>query len=274
MRLLVILFGVAAMAGAALQSDIEFAKMDGVSLKMDAWVPDGAGPFPTVVLVHGGGWQQGDKQTTFNPIFEPLSNAGFVWFTVNYRLAPKYRYPAAVDDVVSAIRYIEDHAGEFKVDPKRIAISGESAGGHIVALIGARYGSELHIQAVVPFYPATDFDALVEGPDRNDRAYHGVMQFVGATEVNDQTRKLLSDASPVTYIHKGMPPYLIVVGTADQTVGFRQSQELCDRMKLAGAQCEIYSLKGAPHWLVRWENHPEWAGYKQKVPDWLKQQMK
>ena len=273
-KILFVLFGAAAIAGAALQSDIEFASVDGVSLKMDAWVPDGAGPFPAVILVHGGGWQQGDKQTTFNPIFEPLSKAGFVWFTVNYRLAPKYRYPAAVDDVVSAIRYVEDHAREFKVDPKRIAISGESAGGHIVALIGARYGSQLHIQAVVPFYPATDFDALVEGPDKNERAYKAVMQFVGATEVNDRTRKLLNDASPVTYVHKGMPPYLIIVGTADQTVGFRQSQELCDKMKQAGAQCEIYALKDAPHWLVRWENHPEWAGYKQKVPDWLKQQMK
>jgi acetyl esterase/lipase len=199
-KFLFVLFGVAAMAGAALQSDIEFAKVDGVSLKMDAWIPDGEGPFPTVVLVHGGGWQQGDKQTTFNPIFEPLSKAGFVWFTVNYRLAPKYHYPAAVDDVVSAIRFIEEHASEFKVDPKRIA--------------------------------------------------------------------------PVTYIHKGMPPYLIVVGTGDQLVGFRQSQELCDKMKQAGAQCEIYPLKDAPHWLVRWENHPEWAGYKQKVPEWLKQQMK
>src|SRR5438045_2117441 len=131
MKLLIILLCATAIAGAALQSDIEFAKVDGESLKMDAWVPDGEGPFPTVILVHGGGWQQGDKQTTFNPIFEPLSQAGFVWFTVNYRLAPKYHYPAAVDDVVSAIRYVKDHAREFKVDPKRIAISGESAGGHI-----------------------------------------------------------------------------------------------------------------------------------------------
>jgi len=88
------------------------------------------------------------------------------------------------------------------------------------------------------------------------------------------TRKLLSDVSPVTHVHKGMPPYLIIVGTGDQTVGFRQSREMCDKMKQAGAQCEIYALKDAPHWLVKWENHPEWAGYKQKVPDWLKQQMR
>src|SRR5215471_998228 len=141
-----LLLAVAAVTGnAALHSDIEFANIDGVSLKMDAWVPDGEGPFPTAILVHGGGWNHGDKQTTFNPIFDPLTQAGFVWFTVNYRLAPKYHYPAAIDDVVLAIRYVEAHAREFKVDLSRIAISGESAGGHIVALIGARYASELRI---------------------------------------------------------------------------------------------------------------------------------
>src|ERR1700747_2770014 len=128
-RFLCFVFLTAATAPAAMRNDIEFAKADGVSLKRDAWIPDGEGPFPTVILVHGGGWQQGDKQTTFNPIFEPLSQAGFVWLTVNYRPGPKYHYPAAVDDVVSAIRYVEDHAREFKVDSNRIAISGESAGG-------------------------------------------------------------------------------------------------------------------------------------------------
>jgi acetyl esterase len=273
-RLLFVGVVAASLAAAAMRKDIEFANVDGESLKMDAWVPDGDGPFPTAVLVHGGGWQHGDKQTTFYPIFEPLTKAGFVWFTVNYRLAPKHIYPAAVDDVVLAIRYVEAHAGEFKVDMNRIAISGESAGGHIVAMIGARYADELHIRAVVPFYPATEFDALVEGPAKNQTAYHGIMQFVGATEVTDKTRKLLREASPVTYVHKGMPPFLVIVGTADQLVGFGQSQLLCDTMKQAGSFCEIYALKEAPHWLVRWENHPEWAGYKTKVTDWLKTTMR
>jgi acetyl esterase len=265
-----LLFAVAGILNAAMQNDIEFANVAGVSLKMDAWVPDGPGPFPTAILVHGGGWQQGDKETTFNPIFEPLSKAGFVWFTVNYRLAPKYTYPAAIDDVVLAIRYVEAHAREFKVDLNRIAISGESAGGHIVAYIGARYADELRIKAVVPFYPAVDFDALLEGPDKRDRAVRPVMQFVGVTELNDKSRKLLQDASPVTYLHAGMPPFLIIAGTGDDLVGFRQSEELCDRMKAAGSSCEIYALKGAPHWLMRWEDHPEWQGYKLKVVEWLK----
>lgn len=261
-------------AGANFQADIEYAKMDGVSLKLDASIPDGPGPFPTVILLHGGGWQTGDKQFNFKQIFEPLSKAGFAWFSVDYRLAPKYIYPAAMDDVVLAIKFVQAHAKEYKVDIRRFAISGESAGGHIAAYIAARYASELHIAAVVPFYPATDFVAMVEGPDKNDRAYHGVMQFVGATEVNDEARRRLRDASPVTWIHKGMPPFLILQGTADQLVNPHQAREMCEKMKQAGNSCEIHWLEGAPHWLARWENHPEWEGYKAKVTDWLTQTMK
>jgi acetyl esterase/lipase len=159
------------------------------------------------------------------------------------------------------------------VDLNRIAISGESAGGHIVAYIGARYADEMHIKAVVPFYPAVDFDGLVEGGYKMARASHPVMQFVGVTELNDRSRKLLQDASPVTYLHAGMPPYLVIAGTGDETVGIHQSEELCVRMKTAGSSCEIYVLKGAPHWLMKWEDHPEWQGYKQKVVDWLKEKL-
>ena len=72
----------AAISHAALKSDIEFANIDGESLKLDAWVPEGKGPFPTVILVHGGGWNHGDKQTTFKWMFEPLTKAGFAWITV------------------------------------------------------------------------------------------------------------------------------------------------------------------------------------------------
>jgi alpha-L-fucosidase 2 len=272
-RLLVLVFVAAALPGASLRKNIVFAEAGGVSLQMDASIPEGKGPFPTVILVHGGGWQQGDRWSTFKRIFDPLTNAGFAWFTVDYRLAPRFHYPAAIDDVVLAIEYIEAHAGEYKVDPKRIAISGESAGGHIVAYIGGRYASELHIRAVVPFYPATDFLAMAEGPDKNDRAFRGVMNFVGFPEVDDAARKVLRDASPVAHVHKGMPPFLIVHGTKDELVNPHQTKEFAQLMQAAGNSCEIYWVEGAPHWVEHWEGHPEWLGYKQKVPEWLKQTM-
>ena len=262
------------LCGAALQSDIEYGTAAGVSLKMDAWVPDGAGPFPTVILVHGGGWTAGDKETFFKPFFEPLTKAGFAWFTINYRLAPQYRYPAAVDDVVAAIKFVEAHASEYKVDRKRLALSGESAGGHLVALVGARYGRQLHLAAVVPFYPPTDFDAMLEGADQTPNAVTAVEKFLGVTELNGDARKLMREASPVTYVKKNMPPFLFVHGTGDKTVSFHQSVEMCDRMKQAGARCEVYPVEGAPHGVGPWEKNPAWQGYKEKVPQWLRETMR
>jgi acetyl esterase/lipase len=263
---------------AGLQSDIEYGKAADVSLKMDAWIPEGKGPFPAVILAHGGGWNHGDKADNFRWVFEPLSKAGFAWFSVNYRLAPKYLYPAAIDDVLLSVKYVEANAARYNVDPKRIALSGESAGGHIVAYIAARYGRDLKIAAVVPFYPATDFDALVEGQDKTDLAYRGVLQFIGAKQPDDHARKVMAEASPVTWVRAGMPPFLFIHGTKDQLCNFRQSQEMCAKMKQAGSKCEIYAVEGAPHWIGNWEKegetHPEWMGYKQKLPEWLKQAMK
>src|SRR5690242_13262295 len=85
-------------AALPLKSDIEFAKAGGISLTLDAFVPDGPGPFPTCILVHGGGFVRGDKQTYIKPLFAPLSEASFTWFTINYRLAPEHRWPACAED--------------------------------------------------------------------------------------------------------------------------------------------------------------------------------
>jgi alpha-L-fucosidase 2 len=265
-------------SAAVVQSDIEYGKAGNVSLKLDAWIPDGKGPFPAVILVHGGGWNHGDKADNFRWVFEPLSKAGFAWFSINYRLAPKYTYPACLDDALQAVKYVEAHAAQYKVDPKRIALSGESAGGHIVAYIAARYGKDLHIAAVVPFYPATDFGALVEGQDRTDLAYRGVLGFVGFKEPGDEARKVMREASPITWVRKGMPPFLFIHGTEGQLCNFHQSVEMCDLMKKAGSFCEIFAVEGAPHWIRNWEKqisaHPEWQGYKQKLPEWLHRVMK
>jgi alpha-L-fucosidase 2 len=279
MRLILFVLLVAGWACAAgLQSDIEYGKAGDVSLKLDAWIPEGRGPFPAVILVHGGGWNHGDKADNFRWVFEPLSKAGFAWFSVNYRLAPKYIYPAAIDDVLLSVKWLEAHAAEYHVDPKRIALSGESAGGHIVAYIAARYGRDLKIAAVVPFYPAIDFDELVEGQDKTQLAYRGVLQFVGAKEPTDEARKIMAEASPITWVRPGMPPFLFIHGTQDQLCNFHQSVEMCTKMKAAGNQCEIYAVEGAPHWIGNWEKerdtHPEWMGYKQKLPEWLKKTMK
>ncbi len=262
-----------ALYAASVQTGIEYGKAGDVSLLMDAWIPDGAGPFPTVILVHGGGWQAGDRQKDYKPFFEPLTRAGFAWFTVDYRVAPRYRYPAAIDDVVTAIRYIEAHAKQYNVDGRRVAITGESAGGQIVSYIGARYGRQLHVRAVVPFYPPNDFEALVVGQDKNDKAIQAVSAFLGFTTPDEAAHKLMREASPVTWVNKEMPPYLFVHGTGDPLVSFHKTEEMCAAMKKAGAHCEILAVEGAGHAIGTWERNPAWLGYKQKVPEWLRAQL-
>jgi acetyl esterase len=270
----ILLLLAAATASAALQSDIEFGRAAGVSLKMDAWVPDGAGPFPTVVIVHGGGWRNGDKQQNFRPMFQPLTDAGFAWFTINYRMWPEHHYPAAVDDLVTAIRFVKAHAREYKVDLRRIAITGESAGGHMVAWVGARYGKELGLAAVVPFYPATDMEALAFGEDQTENAVRAVKGFLGITELDAAAKKVLRDASPVTGVRKGAPPFLLVHGTADKTVPYPQSLKLQAKLKEAGVPCELFAVEGAPHGFQQWEKNPDWLKYKVYVVEWLKRTMK
>jgi pectinesterase len=96
-----------------IRKDLEYSRAGGESLRLDACVPDGKGPFPAVILVHGGGWSSGDKTTGVDPLFAPFSKSGLGWFSINYRHAPKHRYPASVDDVEAAIRWVKEHAAEF-----------------------------------------------------------------------------------------------------------------------------------------------------------------
>jgi acetyl esterase/lipase len=149
------------LAAAATYTDVEYGSAGGESLRLDAWVPDGAGPFPAVILVHGGGWTGGDKsggprQGFMAPMHEPLQRAGLAWFSINYRLAPQHPYPACLDDVLTAIRWVKSHAAAYRIDPARLALAGESAGGHLVALAAVRADTATRVAAVIPFYGRFD----------------------------------------------------------------------------------------------------------------------
>ena len=259
------LVGLAAPARAEQKTDVEFAKVDDVSLTLDANVPDGPGPFPTVILVHGGGFVRGDKQSYIKPIFEPLTQAGFTWFTVNYRLAPKFRYPACAEDVERAIRWVKDHAKEYKVDPNRIALVGESAGGHLVSLVGARAKGKTSVAAVVPFYAPHDLEFQVRSRNALGESMEALF---GLTEINDAAWKTLKDASPSTYAHKGMPPYLLIHGTKDPQVPYEQSIQFQAQMKSLGNTCDLLTIPDGGHGMGGWDkDHPE---YKPFLVEWLK----
>ena len=251
--------------------DVQFAEVDGIPLTLDVHVPDGIGPFPTAVLVHGGGWVAGDKQQYITYLFQPLSDAGFAWFSINYRLAPKYRFPADADDVEAAIRFVKANAAKYKVDPRRIALIGESAGGHLVSYVGARNRPDSRVAAVVSMYGVHDFiSACVEWKPVPTE----ILQLFGVSEIDADAAPILLKASPVTYVKRDMPPFLLIHGSKDEDVPYAQSVEMCRKMKKAGARCDLITIEGAPHGMDHWEAVPEFLWYKQALVDWLKKTLR
>jgi acetyl esterase len=225
---------------AEMKTDVEFAKVGDVSLTLDAFVPEGKGPFPTVIIVHGGGFTKGDKQSFVKPLFDPLSKAGFTWFTINYRLAPQYTYPAQVEDVERAIEWVKAHAKEYKVDLKRIALTGESAGGHLVSMVGVQNKPKARVNAVIPFYGPHD----LETRSREAKAITAPIEaFLGVKEFNEASLKVLHDASPINYVKPGLPPFLLIHGTKDAQVDYKQSEMMQAKMKAVGNVCDLFYIK-------------------------------
>ena len=251
--------------------EIEYARVGDVVLKLDASVPDGKGPFPAVIIVHGGGFTGGDKQMYVTPMFEPLSRAGFAWFSIDYRLAPQYRFPAAVEDVDHAIEYVKSHAAEYKVDTKRIALLGESAGGYLVSYVGTQTDPRWRLAAVVSFYGPHNLIGELEMRRQQGVEPSAIKDFLGITEFDSAALARLREASPINRVHKGMPPYLLVHGNEDKVVAYEQSVKMYERLKRAGDSCELYTVENAGHGMMGWEKTPE---YKQKVIDWLGQELR
>jgi alpha-L-fucosidase 2 len=263
-----LVFAAATVSRAGLQKDVEYATADGVSLKLDAYVPDGPGPFPAAILVHGGGWSSGDKtggphRALIAPMEDPLAAAGFAWFSIDYRLAPAHPYPACVEDLETAIRWVKAHAAEYRVDPNRIAIAGESAGGQMVAVVGAQAYPATRVAAVVVFYGPSDLPADI-------RELHGkevaLKQVFGAASF-DEVTPLLVEASAATYVRPGLPPFLLVHGSGDQKVPYQQSVDFQAKLRAAGVPCDLLTIPGGAHGMVSWSKID--PHYRDKVVAWL-----
>lgn len=259
--------GVALPLAAEWKTDIEFAKPGGFSLTLDANIPDGTGPFPTVIVVHGGGFIRGDKQTYVKPLFEPLTKAGFTWFTINYRLAPQYPFPAGVEDVEEAVRWVRAHAKEYKVDKNRIALVGESAGGHLVSYAGVKPGKKARVKAVVSFYGPHDLEKRARDAGKLNE---NIQQFTGVKELNEAGYEKLREESPYHQVKKGLPKFLLIHGTKDEQVPYEQSVRMCEKLKEYKNFCELYTVPEGAHGVGAWEKFPAMQSYKDKMVTWLR----
>lgn len=243
-------------------------------LAMDIWLPrETAGPVPVVVWIHGGAFQLGDRRElppTFpkDSVFRLLNEAGIACATVDYRHALEAPFPAQLHDLKAAVRYLREHSDVLGIDPDRIGAWGESAGGHLAALLGVTgtredleggLGASGHssaVSAVVDFYgvsslpdmPPMDMPAgLMSGPlvaavPPGMTMEPGPM-LVGGTADPD----LLAAASPLGHVTPGAAPFLLIHGDSDGLVPLSQSELLAAALTDAGVRNELVTIEGADH---------------------------
>ena len=283
--LLLALAGIATLAAAPVdQQNVEFGKPGGHALLLDLHVPDGPGPFPAAILVHGGGFDGGSKSTNCKPLFQPLADAGFAWFSIDYRMAPEFRFPEAREDMDSAVRWLKTHAADYHVDPRRIAIIGESAGGFLVNYAGTHETPETRVAGVVDIYGPVDYAKIAierrDHPERfNMTSINGHMKnggsigFFGAQGTDDASLAKLKAVSPIFAVHKGMTPFLAIHGTKDDQVPYQQSIDMCAAMKKMGASCELITIDGGGHGMSGWKA-PEMQHYKGEMIAWLQKTLR
>ncbi len=256
--------------------DIPYGHASGETLLLDAHIPDTPGPHPIALLVHGGGWSRGDKSGSdkpgdgadITPWFAPLSAANFTWFSINYRHAPAHRWPAALEDVQSAIRWVKTHATHYRGDPQRIALFGHSAGGHLVCLAATLADDSTRPQAVVGFAPVTDFETdVAHRGGQLSTSLQALFNLPAAP--NPESLAILREASPLTHIKPGLPPFLLLHGDADKTVRLEQSLAFQQKLQAAGVRCDLITLPGAPHGLLTW---PQFLpDYPDRLIAWLRE---
>ncbi|MCX5589392.1 alpha/beta hydrolase [Streptomyces erythrochromogenes] len=243
---------------------------------LDVQVPAGEGPFPAVVWIHGGGWLDGDRR--YPPPTVPAAllhgavlAAGLALVSVDYRHSLEAPFPAQLHDVKAAIRYVRAFAGDLGIDPDRIGVWGESAGGHLAALAGlvgpadgtdgvALEGTqgvgsgETGVLAVVDWYGVSDLVALASHPMPPMPPMPSGVEFpdpyealLGASAA--ERPDLARAASPVRYTEGSTPPppFLLVHGTRDGLVPYSQSEALAGALEGAGGEVTLRPVDGADH---------------------------
>lgn len=229
------------------EEDVVYKQVDGESLHMDFARPKaGDGPFPVVVFIHGGGWRAGDKSMFRDGVFG-VAQQGCAAVSVQYRFAPKHTFPAQLDDVKDAVRYVREHAKEWKIDPDRVVTMGGSAGAHL-ALLLATTGDEdpkdaktsSAVKAAVSI--AGPVDLTKHYPDASRSM---VEDMLGQDRKAD--REAQEKASPLFHLNAGDAPVLLIHGTKDELVPYDQATAFEEACKKAGVEAELFTIKGGGH---------------------------
>ena len=239
-------------ADVTFEPDITYATVDSEELKLNLARPKNAtGKLPCILVIHGGAWRAGHRNA-HNDLTWRFAQRGYVSATLSYRFCPKHVFPAQVQDVKAATRFLRANAEKFNIDSERFGAVGFSAGAHLSMMLGVMDKADglddvgdhrdqpSKVQAVVSFFGPADF-TLEFPPDSRNL----VRDFLGGTqpEKPDAHRK----ASPITYVDKSDAPLLIFQGTKDPLVPHNQSMAMAEAMTRFGAPGRVELLLGAGH---------------------------
>ena len=230
--------------------NITYLRASNWEAKLDVYTPRAAGPHPTVLHIHGGGWTGGSRESVILRAM-PFLEMGFAVVNVSYRLAPVAEAPAAVEDCLCALRWIVRNAKEYGFDTSRIVVTGYSAGGHLALTTGMLPASagldrqcpgseELRVAAIVNWYGITDVADLLDGA--NMRAY--AVQWLGSRGDRVDLAKRLS---PLTYVRRETPPILTIHGDADPTVPYTHATRLHAAVQKSGGVSELVTIPQGRH---------------------------
>jgi acetyl esterase/lipase len=235
------------------ENDIVYTKAGTVELKLDLTRPaEGNGPFPAVVVIHGGAWRGGNKADV-RPLLPLFAQRGYVAISPQYRFCPKDPFPAQVYDVKAAVRWLKGNAKKYKVDPDRLGAIGFSAGGHLALMLGvtgpadglegdvSAGAPDSRVKAVVNYFGPTDLAASDIPPISKPL----VKDFLGGTP--QEKPAAAAKASPITFVSKDDAPVLTFQGTKDPLVPFNQAIKLADAMSTAGVPGRVELMVGAQH---------------------------
>lgn len=234
--------------------DLVYSKQGDEELKLDLSIPKNLptdGKVPTVILLHGGGWTKGNK-ADLHVIQFHLSNLGMVCASVQYRFAPKHRYPAQIEDVRNSLSWLREHADQYHIHPNKIAVIGASAGAHLAVLLAVQEETSSYLCAAVGIAGPYDLtrgylNSDKQNPKEGEAVRYLLNNLLGGTP--ETKADLYQHASPITYVSKDrkLPAIQLIHGEQDTLVPIEQADWLSEKLKASGAEVDYLRIPDANH---------------------------
>ncbi len=228
-----------------IQRGIIFASPDGVDLKLNTYQPLTQGKYPALITIYGGAWRNGTP-SSYEKFSCYMAAQGYSVIAIDYRHAPKYKFPAQLEDVQTALHYIKDNASTLEVDPDKMTIMGRSAGGHL-ATLAAYQQDAIPLRAVISYYGAVNLtEGYYDPPSPNPINTKAVLHdFLGGTPA--EFPELYDRASPINYPRPNLPPSLLVYGSQDHIVQKKFGKQLYSKLQATNNSVVWLEIPWAEH---------------------------